>query len=65
MSYIHVIFDAETGERTEVPFTEEEIAQRLKEEAEIAAQIELQSNPLEKLKLFISSNPDVASLLGK
>lgn len=61
MDYFHVITDAKTGEVTQVPFTPQEIAEHEPNQAE---QAEAHVDPVEKLKLFLNENPDVALLLG-
>lgn len=64
MEYIRVIYNVETGEQTKVAFTPEEIAEH---EANMEKQAELnaiQADPVEKLKQFLVTNPDVANLLN-
>lgn len=63
MARIHVITDAETGEKTEVPFT-------LEEEADADVQEALLANPpkpdpIKELQDFLVSHPEVAALLSK
>lgn len=61
MSRIHVIYDAETGERTEVPFTAEEEAATGAQEAVAGAP----PDPVEELRDFLTTHPEVAALLSQ
>lgn len=59
MDYTHVITNAETGEVTVIPFTEEEILIYLNNQ-----QQEVKEDPIQKLTKFLLENPDVAQLLN-
>lgn len=61
MQLEHVIVDAETGEKTIVPFTQEEIDEY---NAMVAQAQQSQQTPVEKLQAFLAANPDVAALVN-
>ena len=61
MARFHVITDASTGERSEVPFTAEEEAAA--DAAEVAAA--LPPDPVAELAEFLRTHPEVAALLSK
>jgi len=64
MEYVHIITNAETGEVSEIPFTDDEILQRQAEESDAAAKAALEADPVAKLKAFLNANPDVAQVLA-
>ena len=61
MARIHVIYDASTGETSEVPFTIEEEAAADAAEAEAAAP----PDPVAELAAFLRTHPEVAALLSQ
>ena len=61
MPRIHVIYDAETGATSEVPFTVEEEAAADAAEA-LAAR---QPDPVAELADFLRTHPEVAALLSQ
>jgi hypothetical protein len=62
---IRIEIDAATGERREIPYTPEEIADaEARTAAELAERAAATVDPVAKLAAFLSANPDVAALIG-
>lgn len=61
MTRIHVNTDAETGERSEAPFTAEEEAAADAQEAVAAAP----PDPVKELRDFLIAHPEVAAFLSQ